>query len=691
MDALITSVGFGLAAATQLALAVLLLLALRRVSRGAWLAIAAAVTAVWATAHAFAATGGVDGGPALVLVEFLRPLAWLVPLTLILQADAGGRSWRWPALMICTAVVFLLASVASGVLSPMALVIGLLLATLAGLVFIERIYRASDGAQRWSLKHLCVGLGLLFAFDFYYFSTALLFGAPAPGLELGRAAVAAVAAPLVAVSAARTRRWSLDIGVSRRLVTDSFVITAAGVYLLAMAGAGYYLRLVGGTWGPLLQSVFLAGAVALLLVGVFSSTLRARLRVLVSKHFFSYGYDYREEWLRFVNTLSDSHSSESLRVRALRALAQIVDSGGGLLFSGSDSGNQLLAATWNVAFPGTVTEPASSPLLALLREREWILDLEEIRRDPAQAPTFDLPEWLGKVPDAWLVVPLLERDRLRGFAVLAKPRAPRPLNWEDRDLLRTAGRQVASYLALADADEALMDARQFDAYQRLSAFVVHDLKNVSAQLSLITRNARRHRQNPEFVDDAFRTVESATARLDRVLQGLRKSESAIEEVTDVDVPGVLAATAEACADETPRPAVEAADQGLRVSCPPGRLQTILEHLVRNAQQATSAEGQVVLSAVDADKHCRIEIRDTGCGMSQEFIREQLFRPFVTSKGNAGMGIGVYEARQFVESLGGLLDVFSQPGEGTRFVLRLPRMQADAPEGVEPAEVQRAQS
>lgn len=673
MNALATVTGFLLAALTQLVLAVLIALTAQQATRGLWLAVGAGVTAAWAGLHGAWAAGVLDQAALLRLADLLRGLAWILPLALIVRRDAGeaegAPAYKRLPLLLVPAIALLAGG--SLALPPTALLVLLLLAMLAGLILVERIYRGAAAGQRWCLKHLCAGLGLLFAFDFYYFSSALLFGGVLPALDIGRAAVTAVAAPLVAVSAARTRSWALNIGVSRRVVTDSIVLSAAGLYLLAMAGAGYYLRLVGGVWGPLLQAVFLAGAVAVLLVGVFSATLRARLRVLVAKHFFSYRYDYREEWLRFMSTLADAGSEESPRQRCLRALAQIVDSRTGALFARTEDGAFRLAAVMSQRLTETRTEPVGSRLAAFLQETGWVVDLDELAASPDRYRGLQRPEWLAELTEPWLVVPLLDMDRLQGFAVLGRPLAPRTLDWEDRDLLKTAGRQVAGYLALLEATDALVDARQFEAFNRLSAFVVHDLKNVSGQLALVSRNARRLRDNPEFVDDAFATVDSARQRLDRVLAGLRKAEQAPEPVETVELAAVLRAVADSCADRAPAPRVAAVSAGLRVACPSARFHTVLEHLVRNAQEASKPDGTITLSAARENGCCRIEVTDAGEGMSAAFVRDRLFRPFQTTKGNSGMGIGVYEARQFVHGAGGTLNVRSSPGAGSTFTLLLP--------------------
>lgn len=688
MSVSVATVSYGVATVAYLLLFVLLLAGRRGFSRGFVLLLAALACAGWGAGYTVSSLWSLAIFRWLIpLLELLRLAAWFSFLAVLLHLS-WPEAFRKPAysdpwvLLPGFAVVLAGGSllVTSPVFAPPTLfgIIGLLLTSLLGMLLIEQLYRRVEPGQRWGIKHLCLGLGIVFAFDFYLYADGLLFGGLSGQILAARGFVNAVAVPLIAVSAARNPKWALDIGVSRRIVVDSVVITGAGIYLLLMATAGYSIRYIGGSWGSVLQMTFFVGALAVLLAALFSGSLRAWLRVFISKHFFSYKYDYREEWLRFIGTLSasDEDEEEPMRVRAIRAIAQLVDSPSGALWSANEHGNFILAATWNISFPGTVSEPADTSLAQFLRQREWIIDLEEYREQPEHYGNLTLPAWLEEFRSPWLILPLLQQDRLQGFLVLSRPKVSREINWEDRDLLKTAGRQVASYVAHLDATDALIDARQFDAFNRLSAFVVHDLKNVSGQLSLITANAVKYRNNPEFVDDAFRTMESATARMDRVLVNLRKLDSPLATMESIDIGQLVEEVAGSVSEHRPVPRVRIDTPGVIVDCPRGRLTTVLEHLLRNAQDATPADGEIELCVAREDRWCRLEIRDNGAGMGEEFIRERLFRPFETTKGNAGMGIGVYEARHFVESVGGLMDVISTPGKGSCFLLRLPLHESD---------------
>ena len=255
--------------------------------------------------------------------------------------------------------------------------------------------------------------------------------------------------------------------------------------------------------------------------------------------------------------------------------------------------------------------------------------------------------------------------------MLAQSRAPRTCNWEDNDLLKTAGREAASHLAQMEAAEALVNARQFEAFNRLSAFLIHDMKNVVTQLTLVVNNAAKHKHKPEFVEDAFKTIENAAAKMNRLLNQLRSGTVTRGRLSEVDLEQLLT---EVVADQhgrLPLPVLQCQAQGLIMRVERDRLADVLGHIIQNAQEATPSDGQVEVMLQNSGSMAVIEVRDTGCGMDGDFIRNRLFRPFDSTKGRSGMGIGAYEAREFIRELGGQLNVRSEPGAGTCFHIELP--------------------
>ncbi|HWJ05438.1 MAG TPA: XrtA/PEP-CTERM system histidine kinase PrsK, partial [Steroidobacteraceae bacterium] len=428
----------------------------------------------------------------------------------------------------------------------------------------------------------------------------------------------------------------------------------------------------------------------LLLALMASGTVRRRLKVFLHKHFYRNKYDYRVEWLRFIQTLSQPEAGVDTRDNAVRSMAQIIASPGGVLFLRTEEGDGFkVAATWP---PGDFTESRGYPVvatteeLAVFLERfQWVIDLRELGQTPDAYQNMSLPAFLQAATRYRLIVPLTHVDELIGIALFASPPEPFNPNYEDRDLLKTVGRHVAAHLAQFEADKRLAESRQFEAYHRLTAFVMHDLKNLAAQLALIVSNAEKHRRNPEFVDDAISTIANSTARMQRLIEQLQRRE--IQTVKrHVRLNEIARQATERCQGRTPRPVLAETVEDIWIEADPERLAMIVEHVIRNAQEATPEAGAVTVevglegggATGDLADSSRLRVptavlavTDTGAGMTAEFIGERLFKPFDTTKGSKGMGIGAYQVREYVQSLGGRVEVRSVVGQGTRMMLRLP--------------------
>ncbi|MEZ5541472.1 MAG: PEP-CTERM system histidine kinase PrsK [Pseudomonadota bacterium] len=550
----------------------------------------------------------------------------------------------------------------------------LLLMAVGGLVLVEQIMRNAHVESRRAVKYLCIGLGLIFIFDFYLYSTALMF----QGLDLAvwevRGFVNGMAVPVLAVAIARDPRLSLDIFVSRRMVFHTTALLATGIYLLAMGGGGYYIRNHGGEWGTVLQILFLSGAGLILLVLVFSGRVRASMRVLINKHFFHYKYDYRDEWLRFIRTLSSGQPDDRLRERAIHSIAEIIESPGGVLWMRQMNRFEPVA-NWQMKVSSGDTVDADHPLIKFMLAREWLIDIDEFERDPELYAGLALPGWLQSMPGAWLVVPLIVHDRMLGFIVLARSPAQHHFNWEDSDLVKTAGRQVAVHLAQLEASQALAEAKQFEACNRLTSYVMHDLKNLIAQLSLVVTNAAKHKGNPLFMEDAITTVNNSVQKMNRLLEHLRSDAIQAQESALVEVCALLGEVVKTMSANRPVPSLDCQATGIHIIANQDRCAAIIGHLIRNAQDATPEDGQVIVRLFKRADRAIIEVQDTGTGMDESFIKERLFRPFESTKGKAGMGIGVYEARDYIHKMGGDLEVLSRVGEGSTFRIRLPISEA----------------
>jgi putative PEP-CTERM system histidine kinase len=577
------------------------------------------------------AAGGVTG------------LALLVLVATALQGDGAGIS-RW-----ATAVAMAL--------------------PLVGLLIVEQLFRNLGEDFRWNAKPMCLGLACVFVFDVYLYAQAFLFGRFDPEAQSARGAVHALAVPFLFVAARRNDDWIARVQVSHTAAFYSATLILAGAYLLFMAAVGYYVRYFGGNWGGALQLGLLVGGVALLGMLMFSGSLRSWLRVFVSKHFYSYRYDYREEWLRFTSMLSAKRSPQEMGELIVRGLAKMVECPGGSLWTRAGSDAEFVqAACWNMARV-TQAERADASLCTFLREKGWVIDLDEFKSAQPRYETLALPDWLRASPNGWLVVPLLAGDDLLGFVLLGRPLTAIKLNWEVLDLLKTAGRQAAGYLAQMQATEALLEARKFEAFNRMSAFVVHDLKNIVTQLSLMLKNAERLHDNREFQQDMLLTVESSLEKMRRLMLQLREGATPPGGSRGVDLAPLVRRLAASAASQGRSLQVEEGDR-LFTRGHDDRLERVLGHLVQNALEATPASGRVWIKVKRYSGQVCVEVGDTGAGMSEDFVRSKLFRPFNTTK-HSGMGIGTYESFQYIRELGGSLSVQSQPGQGTTITVLLP--------------------
>jgi putative PEP-CTERM system histidine kinase len=549
---------------------------------------------------------------------------------------------------------------------------GLLLA-FGGLVATEQSLRNALVEHSPAVRLCAIGIGGQLAFDLFLFSQAQLLGAVDPGAWVLRGVVAALLLLPVARGVWRMPITEPRLFVSRHVVFYTSAFVAVGAYLCLMALGGYYVRQHGGDWGNALQVVFLCGAVAVLALLLLSESPLRRLRVFISTHFYRNKYDYRIEWLRFVQTLSATDEPDLHRT-AVRAVAQIFASPGGFLMIREEGSDQYsLRATWPDSYQGEVACGALSAqdsLPRFLRDRQWVIDLREYHREPGMYGPLDLPHWLQSQGPWRVITPLLVGNDLLGFLVLRSPPEPFSMNFEDRDLLKTVGRNVAVQLAQRRADEKLAQSRQFDAFNRFAAFVMHDLKNSVAQLQLLVANAARHRNNPEFFEDAIGTIQNTSERMTRLIEQLQ-SRDMHGTARQLDITAVARAAVARSGAREPRVILDAAQRELAVVADPERLGAVIDHVIRNAQEATPNGAAVALRIDSVGDHACIHVIDEGAGMEPEFVRQRLFRPFDSTKGSKGMGIGAYQVREYARSLGGDVDVQSTPGKGTDFCIRLP--------------------
>ncbi|WP_409983043.1 XrtA/PEP-CTERM system histidine kinase PrsK [Roseateles sp.] len=652
-----------------------------------WL-LAILATALWA------ALGAVNAelhwsarlpGWVVPLADLARYALWFVFIGAVLRPTAAtaagarkGVPWIWPvaggAVALQGGLIAWAQTVPNGTLDRQLAFAALGLAVL-GLALLEQLLRNSAADARWNARPVCLGLGLTFSFDLFIFSLAALFERSDAELLSVRGLVHALAMPLLAIASRRQADWFDRLHISRAAVFHSATLLLVGGYLLMVAGVGYYVRYSGGSLGRALSVAVVFVALVGLAWLALSGTVRSRLRVYISKNFFSYRYDYREEWLGFNRLLSQGADSQTLGETVVRALANLVESPSGAIWSLNVAGTELRqTVAWNLPRQFGA-ERLDDSLASFLSRTGWIILLDDLRHDASKYPELQAPAWLTEDAQHWLVLPLVSGNSLTGFAVLGRPRVPIEVDWEVRDLLLAAASQAAGYLRQAQALEALLEARKFEAFNRMSAFVVHDLKNIVTQLSLMLRNAKRLRDNPEFQQDMLDTVDSAVEKMRQLMLQLREGEKPHGVTSGVDL-AELARRLQNAARLKGRELQLHVASAVSTRGHTERLERVLGHMVQNAFDATPPDGEVAMWLDAQGSQARVRIIDTGCGMTEDFIQNRLFKPFQTTK-TSGMGIGAHESHQYVQELGGSIQVESTVNKGTSITLLLPLFHAQS--------------
>lgn len=691
-------VSFSVAAAAYMGLCILILANRQTSQTSLFLLAAAAVSVVWAVALAWAAARA-GGEPGLFPeAEAVRNIVWFVFLYKLITAVSSGRGgsrFSLNASLVLgggAAVVLIWIGLFQPELLPLAPdqhmqtstlgVVAYMGIAMAGIILVENLYRNSHPENRWTIQTLCLGLFVVFLIDFVFAADWLLFRRVDFGLYVTRGLVTALAVPLIAISAARNPSWRLQVQISRKFVFHSLSALAGGAYLVVLAVAGFYFREIGGDWGTVFQLTFFVAGMIFLALLIASSRFRARARLFITKHFFSYKYDYRDEWLNFVKTVSSEASGLDLHQRAIKSIASIVDSPGGWLWLRHGDGTYRPKNRWNFRQASTGIEPKGSQFVRRLMDRQWIVDFDELRKTQGGAESSALPPWASGVEDGWLGVPLLHLDDLTGFVVLEKARVKRDLEWEDFDLLRIVAQQAASYVAEYESLNALAEARQFESFNRRFAFVMHDIKNLSSQLALVVKNAEKHGDNKDFQRDMLATVGNSVDKMEALLARISESSELGAKASDFEMTALLD---DICREMNPGDNVvrhAKSDSPVWITGDEDRITMMCRHIIQNAIDATNAKGNVLVKADIDGSFAVITVKDDGRGMEEKFVRLELFKPFRSTK-KEGYGIGAYESLQIAEDHNGSIKVSSRPDEGAEFVIRLPLSKRSMAQSLKP--------
>ena len=638
------------------------------------------------TMWALVATGVGQGAFVTQLLEVLRNLGWLTVVYSLFARDNRHTTvvqvrpvlavlamlelfqlvlmlltMRYAAFQPATAMIFQLS------------VMFRLLLTTGALVLVHNLYAGAISGQRDAVRWTALALALMWGYDLNFYTIAYL-GRMVPVEMAALRGVAQILTVLLLAVGSMRGGSALRFSPSRAVAFQSLSLLVIGGYLLLMVAAAQSVAWLGGDVSQLAQLGFAFATTIVILALVPSGRLRGWINVMLAKHFFQHRYDYRAEWQRFTRTIGRGGANAlPLHARVVQALADITDSAAGVMLIPAEGGDLVLGARWNWPTLDVPAEAMPATTALFFERRGFIVDLDEVRGGiDHEGECALMPRWMIEEHGAWALVPLLHYDRLVGLVVLGRPPLARKLDWEDFDLLRVVGQQLASYIAEHNGQVALLDASRFDEFNRRIAFVMHDIKNLASQLALLARNAERHADNPEFRKDMLVTLTNSADKLGALLARLsRYGAGNVQQLEPVDAAECIAAIAARYRGAGGECQIYVTDaQECFVLANRETLEQVLMHLVQNAIDASQPGMAVFLQTRLDGLSGVIEVADTGCGMSADFVRNRLFKPFVSTKAG-GFGIGAFEARELVRAMHGRLEVESREGLGSRFCVRLP--------------------
>lgn len=638
------------------------------------------------TCWALVATSMGQSAVATQLLEVVRNLGWLgVVYSLFARDNRHTTVAQVRPVLAVLAMIELLQFVLillylrfSGITPAMAMIYQLavmfrLLLSTGALVLVHNLYVGAISGQRETVRWTALALALMWGYDLNFYTIAYL-GQTVPVEMAALRGFAQIGTVLLLAVGAQRGRPGLRFSPSRAVAFQSLSLLVIGGYLLLMVMAAQSVAWLGGNVSQLAQLGFAFATTVVILALVPSGRLRGWLNVMLAKHFFQHRYDYRAEWQRLTRTIGRAGPNTlPLHARVVQALADITDSAAGAMLIPGETGDLVLGARWQWATLDVPAEAMTAAAGRFFERRGFIVDLDEVRSGIDHAGELALmPRWIIEDHTAWAIVPLLHYDRLVGIVVLGRPPLARKLDWEDFDLLRVVGQQLASYIAEHNGQIALLEASRFDEFNRRIAFVMHDIKNLASQLALLARNAERHAANPEFRKDMLVTLTNSADKLNALLMRLsRYGAGNVQRLELVDAAEIVAGVAVRYRGASGECQIYVTDaKPCPVLANRETLEQVLMHLVQNAVDASEPGMAVFLQTRVDGLNGMIDVTDTGSGMSADFVRNRLFKPFVSTKAG-GFGIGAFEARELVRAMNGRLEVESREGLGSRFAVRLP--------------------
>jgi putative PEP-CTERM system histidine kinase len=552
-----------------------------------------------------------------------------------------------------------------------------LLGAVAVLVNLEKTLRLSAGSRRWQIKFVVLGLGGLFAAHIYTSSQALLFSSRHMVLTTVETAASIVAVVLIMISLVRQRLLHMEIYFSQTALYNSITIVIVGIYLLVVGVLAQVIRYIGDNALLPLGTFFVFLALVALTVILLSDQLRYAGKRFVSRHFSLARYDYRKAWTAYTQRMTSVMDVKELCAGIATMVSETFGIPNVTVWLFDEEATHQITLGASTVFSDTQELPTASEeagmraLVAYMRAQQMPVDLARTTDVRAKDLTQMYPGFCPSSAHLRYSVALVAGRQFLGVITLGERMTAEAFSYEDSDLLKTLADQAAASLLNLKLSQHLLRAKEMKAFQMLSAFFIHDLKNLAAKLSLMLQNLPAHYDNPAFQDDMLRVISSSISKINATCSRLSPLTQKLElRCMATDLNALVETTLTELRSSlpvTPLPVLQALPP---IYIDAEQIQKVLVNLLLNATEAVRADGEIQVISEWLENWAVLSVRDNGCGMSPEFLAHSLFRPFHTTKSH-GLGIGMFHSKMIVEAHQGRIEVESAAGEGSTFRIFLP--------------------
>lgn len=552
-----------------------------------------------------------------------------------------------------------------------------IIGTILVLMNLERTLRYSTGHTRWQVKFMVLGVGGISGISIYTNSLVVLYRLLDTSLDIVNAGALILSSLFIISSLRRTRllNISVDVYVSHAFLYNSFTIVFVAFYFLIVGGiATLALHFKSPANLPLTAFVVLLSIMGLAAV-LLSDRLRFKRKQFISRHFKRPLYDYQRIWGDFTESTASLTQTKDLCSVIAKMVSDTLEALQVSIWL-IDEKQEHLSLGFSTAFSDgaaesmNFTKESGPKLLWAMEDKVMPVDLESSEEDWIEAFRNDHGNDI-KSAHVKYAVPMRAGGRLVGLLTLGSRVSGIPLSIEDKDLLKTIADQAAANILNIRLSERLREVKEREAFQVMSAFFMHDLKNLASKLSLVTQNLPVHFDNVEYRGDALRTMSQSVSKINAMCNRLSLLSERLEICSqDTDINELVRRSLTGLDGYLKGPVFQELREGSLVSLDPEQIQKVIINLIMNANDAIDDGGQIRVETNFYRDWAELAVIDNGAGMSREFMEKHLFRPFQTTK-KQGMGIGLFHCKTIVEAHGGRIEAESVEGQGSTFRVVLP--------------------